>query len=114
MQVKRKWLAIIVAAILIIGLLLLLVLRPKNKDTNEYYYTYVKDDNLISQTVRVYNSKGEIQEKYYLFLGEQVVSSTKADKAIVTISRCNLDERPTLTLKFANDTEKEYKIDYKK
>lgn len=114
MQVKRKWLSIIIAAILIMGLILLLIFRPKKSDSNEYYYTYVKDDNLISQTVRVYNNKGDIQEKYYLFLGDKVVSSTKSDKAIVTISRCNLDERPTLILKFSDNVEKEYEINYKK
>lgn len=116
MQVEKKKKLIVIAVVLVIVISLLtfiiIKINDKNKE-NEYYYTFKYDDNLITQSVKVYNKKDEIQSNYYIFYKNEVVSVTKGENAVLTISKLDLKDKPEIEIMFRGQKEK-IEISHKK
>lgn len=115
MQIKNKKVLIgIIAAVILLAAVLIVVFLTRRENAKKYYYSFVKDSNLISQTLTVVDGNGDVQEKYYVYGDGCIVSSTKADKAIVTIARFDLEKHPDLEIEFTDNLGKKYKVVYKK
>ena len=122
MQIDKKKIIIIsLIAVVILGLIGLLVFNKisKDKKANEYYYTFKYDDNLITQSVWVYNGNDELQTNYYLLYNDEPVTFTTGEKAVLTMVLLDLKDHPEITMKFKSDVDEldtkapEYKVVYK-
>ncbi len=110
-KINKKTLIIIIAiVVIIIGFLIsMVILNNKNKGKYDFYYTYVYDDNLITQSVTVYDNNDKVQSNYFVFYKDEIVTLTKGDKAVLTINTLDLKEKPELVIIFEND-EKKYSL----
>lgn len=107
---------VIILSIVIVAIMVAFcfaLLNKNNKKGYDYYYTFKYDDNLISQTVEVYDSKGNIQSDYYVFYNDNIVTLTKADKAVLTIAKLDLKDHPDLEILFSGEKTR-VKARYKK
>lgn len=116
MQVSKD--KIIKVGLLILTIVALLAIvfiatKNKNKFDGDYYYKFVYDDNKVTQSVWVYDSKDELQTKYYLLYEDEPVSYTEGEKAVVTMNNIDLKDHQTLTIVFESDPEKEYEVVFK-
>lgn len=115
MQVdKKKIIAIVGIVVVILGLIGVLVISTlqDKKRESEFYYKFKYDDNLISQSVWVYNGNDELQTNYYLYYNDSPIAFTKGEKAVVTMMKVDLKDKQELVLRFKNE-EKTYKVTYK-
>lgn len=112
-KINKRTLIIIIAIVLIlIGFLVSMLLfnnKDKSKGKYDYYYTYVYDDNLITQSVTVYDKNDSVQSNYFVFYKDEIVTLTKGEKAVLTINTLDLKEKPELVIIFEND-EKKYSL----
>ena len=118
MQIKnKKTLGIIILVVAIILILVVaVVLKGNDKEIKaDYYYTFEYDENLVTQSVWVYNKKDELQTKYFLLYNEEPISYTKGEKAALVMKRLDLKDHPIIQLKFEDDKkEKIYNVEYRK
>ena len=116
MQVNRKKLVLTVIIIIVIIAAILIghaVYKAQDNGATGYYYEFEYDDNLITQSVRVYDGSGEIQSDYYLYYDGQIITTTKADKAVLTIVRVDLKDHQELEMAFRSDPDTKYKVVHK-
>lgn len=107
---KKALIIIVVIAVILIGFLIsMILLNSKNKEKYDFYYTYVYDDNLITQSVTVYDKKDKVQTNYFVFYNDEIVTLTKGEKAVLTINTLDLKDKPELVIIFEND-EKKYSL----
>lgn len=99
---------------LIAGLIIFKNLAKKDEFNTDFYYKFEYDDNLISQSVWVYNGKDVLQENYNIYYNDKLISLTKADKAVLTIAKLDLKDHPTFEIEFRDKTGTKYKVNYKK
>ena len=92
------------------------ILKSNEKELkSDYYYTFEYDDNLVTQSVWVYNKKDELQTKYILMYNDEPISYTKGEKAVLVMKRLDLKDHPIIQLKFENDKKgKIYNVEYRK
>ena len=117
MQVGKDKILKVGLLILVIVLLLAVVFfvtKKKNSFDGDYYYKFVYDDNKVTQSVWVYDSKDELQTKYYLLYEDEPISYTKGEKAVVTMNLVDLKDHQTLTLVFEENPDKEYEVVFRK
>ena len=120
MQVDKKKLLIIGGIILVIIIAIVsivLYINVRKKREKEFYYEFVYDDNLISQSVWVYNGNDELQTNYYIFYKDEPVSHTDGEKAVLTMLLLDLKDHPTFQIKFKDDVKNKkdttYDVTYK-
>ncbi len=116
MQINKKLLIGIVIILIIILVLfgtLIFTKKKANNDEETYYYRFIYDDNLVSQSVWVYNSKDEVQSNYNLYYDNKLITLTKADKAVLTMVKADLKEHQTLEMAFRDKLDKKYKVEYR-
>lgn len=121
MQIDKKKLiaimSIIVVILIVIGVVVFQLIA-KNKRANEYYYEFKYDDNLLSQSVWVYNGNDELQTEYYLYYDGKPIAYTRGEKAVVTIMKLDLKDKPVIDLIFEKDkkegNDKTFKVEHKK
>lgn len=112
-KLNKKLLIILSVTVILILIVGSFILNKKNQSNSEYYYTFKYDDNLISQSVMVYDSKDEIQTNYYIFYQDDVVTLTEGEKAVLTIAKLDLKDHPDLELLFYGEKEK-HTVKFKK
>lgn len=112
-KINKRSLIIIIAVVLILfGFLISILLfnnKDKSRDKYDFYYTYVYDDNLITQSVTVYDKFDKVQSNYFVFYKDEIVTLTKGEKAVLTINTLDLKDKPELVIIFEND-EKRYSL----
>lgn len=113
---KSNIIKILIVIAIVASLLVVVFISVKKNNTikTDYYYTFEYDDNLISQSVKVFDKNGKQKSEFYLFNGDRLITATKGDKAVLTIAELDLKEHPELYVVFANDLETKYEIVYKK
>ena len=110
MQVKKPVIiTIVVVAVLIIGV----IIFTRHKGKEIYYYTFNDDENLVSQSIQIYDKKNDIKGRYSLFYGDRLISTTATDSAVVTTIICDLSKHPKIQIQFL-DSEERYDVVYKK
>ncbi len=108
-KINKKALIIIIAVIVILICLFVSMTLFNNKKKNskyDYYYTFSYDDNLITQSVIVYDKNDKVQTNYYVFYKDEIVTLTKGEKAVLTINTLDLKDKPELVIVFENDDKK--------
>lgn len=94
MSIKNK--SVIIIPIIIILLIALFIIF-KNNDTKkeikyDYYFTYEKNDNLISQSLYIYDVNGNVISNYYVFNdSKEPIGFALNDNEFATISIAALD-----------------------
>lgn len=108
-KINKKVFIIIIAIVLILIFFLIFMLfnnKDKSKGKYDFYYTYVNDDNLITQTVTVYDKFDKVQSNYFIFYKDEIVTLTKGEKAVLTINTLDLKDKPEMVIIFENDDKK--------
>ena len=106
---KRTLIIIIAVVVILIGFLICMVFfnnKDSKKGKYDFYYTYVYDDNLITQSVTVYDGENKVQSNYYVFYKDEIVTLTKGKKAVLTINNLDLKSKPELVIMFENNDKK--------
>ena len=112
MQIKKK--PIIAGICLVVVLLLGFIFFHKgNNPKVEYYYSFIGNDNLTTQTIKIYDKANDLKEKYYLYYDGKLISSTASQAASVPIVLCDLEKHPVIQIRFADEEEK-HDVIYKK
>ena len=117
MQVSKDKIIKIGLLVLVIVALLAVIIFSKinsNKIAGDYYYKFKYDDNKITQSVWVYNSKDELQTEYYLIYDGEPISYTKGEKAVVTMNLLDFKDHPDIKIVFESAPEKEHEVVFKK
>ena len=108
-KINKKAIITIIAVVVILICLFVTMIFFNNKRKNgkyDYYYTFSYDDNLITQSVIVYDKKDKVQTNYYVFYNDEIVTLTKGEKAVLTINALDLKDKPELVVVFENDDKK--------
>lgn len=111
MQVNKKKLILIGIVLVIVIAIVSVFVVLRNKKANEFYYEFKYDDNLITQSVWVYDGNGELQTDYYLFYNNEPITYTEGEKAVLVMLRLDLKDHPTIQLKFKSDLESDKSFD---
>ncbi len=110
MQLKKPVIAAIAIAIAI--LVIIFAIRGKG-NKYEYYYTFKDDDNLVSQTIQIYDKHKDLKGRYILYYEDKAISTTASDSAVVTTMLCDLSKHPVIQIQFLDSKEK-HDVVYKK
>ena len=94
MSIKNKS-VIIIPIIIIILIILFMIFKNDNSEKEikyDYYFTYEKNDNLISQSLYIYDQKGNIISNYYVFNdNKEPIGFALNNNEFATISIAALD-----------------------
>ena len=112
MQLKKKP---IIAGICLIVVIILgfIIFRKGNNGKYEYYYKFIDDNNLATQTIKIYDKANDLKGKYYLYYDGKLISSTASQSASIPTALCDLNKHPVIQIRFSDSTEK-YDVIYKK
>lgn len=112
---KNKSLIAVISAVVLILIVLIIAISTSKNKKYDYYYEFVYDDNLITQTVKVYDSNNKIQSNYELYYKDKLITITTGDSAVLSIAKADLKDHQTLKLIFGDDESgKEYSVGYKR
>ena len=93
MSIKNK--SVIIIPIIIVVLIILFILFKNINDKEikyDYYFSYEKNDNLISQSLYIYDLEGNIVSNYYVFNdSKEPIGFALNDNEFATISIAALD-----------------------
>ncbi len=115
MQIDKKKIIIIggiILALVIAIVSIVLFINVRQKKAKEFYYEFKYDDNLISQSVWIYNGNNELQTNYYIFYNDEPVSHTEGEKAVLTMLLLDLKDHPTIQIRFKEDVKNNKKTTY--
>lgn len=114
---KRLLTILVLIFIIIIGLVIFSILSSDDKEEKvkaDYYYKYEYDNNLVTQSVWIYNKDDELQTKYFIFYKDEMMAYTKGEKAVLVMQRLDLKDHPIIQIRFEDDKdEKLYDVEYR-
>ena len=93
MSIKNKSVIIIPIIIVVLIILFILFKNINNKEIKyDYYFSYEKNDNLISQSLYIYDVNGNVISNYYVFNdSKEPIGFALNDNEFATISIAALD-----------------------
>lgn len=106
---KKLLTIIIVIIIIIIGIIIFGISKKDEKKVSyDYCYKYNEDENMVTQTIEIYDTKDKLQTEYYIYYKDEVMSYTEGNKAVIPLQRLNLKDHQVIEIMFIKD-EKEAK-----
>lgn len=113
MQINKKKIAIIISIIVILIILIILFIYINNKSENknitkDYYFTYVDDDNMLSNSVKIYKTSGEIVEGYTVYLNDEPIGYTDSTSCVITTTTLDLSKTNEITFSLNTNQDIKY------
>ena len=104
LEIKK---AILIGIIVVLLIACGIIFFVKNQKHYDFYYTFIDNENTITQSIKIYSSKNDdLQLAYYVLDDSNTpVSYTQSESAVILKNRMDLSKHPIVKFKFADGSE---------